>query len=438
MTDTRPTAESSADERVLNDRYRLLEPIGSGGMGTVHRARDLRLGREVAVKLLRTSAEGDADHRRRLEAEATIAASLRHPSIAQVFDHAEDQASPDRTPFVVMELVEGVTLAQLLRERGALPWDQTLAVVKGVAAALSHLEAHGVVHRDLKPANIMLTTDSRVVLVDFGVARAQESAALTSTGVMLGTVEYLSPEQIGGASATAASDLYALGLVAHGCLTGSSPYRRSSAIATAWAQVNDELPRLSESVPPAVRSLVTALASKEPAGRPVDADTVVRTIDALGLTLDLPRVGEADVASTPAPVSASLDRAPTRAVTIGAPVRPRRSRWLAAGSLTAVALVAALLLTGEGGSPSVADPPATSDSTDTAETAETTAPEPTDPVPTDPVPTPVESVPTPVVATQAPSTQPAPANAGASRNTNGNGNGNANANANGNAGGKAR
>lgn len=415
------------DARTVNGRYRLLEVLGSGGMGTVHRALDLRLGRPVAVKLLRTGVHDGAEHRRRLKAEATIAASLRHPSIAQVYDHDEDRDVPERTPYVVMELIEGITLAQLLRDRGTLPWEETVAVLREVASALAHLAAHGVVHRDLKPANIMLTTDARVVLVDFGIARAQESTALTTTGALLGTVEFLSPEQIGGASATASSDLYALGLVAHGCLTGTSAFRRSSAIATAWAQVNDDLPELPDLVPPVVRGLVTALAAKAPGDRPADADTVVRAIDGLGLALELPALGAGD-----RPLVDGPDRElPATGRTV--PMPRRRSRWVTAGAVAAVALAVALMLAGEN-SPSVAESP---------ETAVDAEPTPVGTAPVSPTP---ESEPEPVVVAEtvaptAPRTDPSPngnANANANGNANGNATGNATRNANGNANGKPR
>ncbi len=417
------------DARTLNGRYRLLEVLGTGGMGTVHRAVDLRLRREVAVKLLRTSVHDAADHRRRLEAEATILASLRHPSIAEVYDHDEDQDSPDRTPFVVMELIEGATLAGLLRERGALPWEETLAVVREVAAALAHLQTHGIVHRDLKPANIMLTQDSRVVLVDFGLARTDTSTAMTTTGALLGTVEYLSPEQIGGRSATPSSDLYALGLVAHCCLTGTSPFRRSSPIATAWAQVNDELPALPSSVPPVVGGLVTALAAKASTDRPADAAAVVRTIDGLGLALALPEVDAEDI-------SAEQRHHDVRAAAVvaTASLGRRRSRWATAGSAAAVALVVALLLAGER-SPSVAEAP--------EDAVEAVTPPAEDGAVADVVPAqPVAPVSEPTPSGATVGVAPAAPDAASTGNGNGQGsgrpNGNGNANGNGNGNGKAR
>lgn len=415
------------DARTLNGRYRLLEVLGTGGMGTVHRAVDLRLRREVAVKLLRTSVHDAADHRRRLEAEATILASLRHPSIAEVYDHDEDRDSPDRTPFVVMELIEGVTLAGLLRERGVLRWEEALAVVREIAVALAHLQTHGIVHRDLKPANIMLTEDSRVVLVDFGIARTATSTALTTTGALLGTVEYLSPEQIGGGSATPSTDLYALGLVAHCCLTGTSPFRRSSPIATAWAQVNDDLPALPSSVPPVVAGLVTALAAKASADRPADASAVVRTIDGLGLALALPEIGADDLA---AEQRHHDDRAAV-VVTTAALGRRRRSRWGTAGSAAAVALVAALLLAGER-SPSVAESPETTVEAETPPPEDGAVAEVVSEPPVAPLPEPTPSGGTVGVAPAAPD-----AASTGSGNGNGNGNGNGRSNAGGNGKGNA-
>ncbi|MEG9225441.1 serine/threonine-protein kinase [Aeromicrobium sp. Sec7.5] len=438
MSPTRPQAAVASGERVLNGRYRLLEVLGSGGMGTVHRAFDLRLGRPVAVKLLRTDVQDGAEHRRRLEAEATIAASLRHPSIAQVYDHDEDRDAPDRTPFVVMELVEGVTLARLLRDRGALPWEETLAIVREVASALDHLETHGVVHRDLKPANIMLTTDARAVLVDFGIARGGTSTALTNTGSLLGTVEYLSPEQIGGASATTSSDLYALGVVAHGCLTGTSPFRRDSHIATAWAQVNDHLPELPDSVPPAVRELVTGLAAKSAADRPADAAAVVSAIDGLGPSLELPQVTATDLPAIEEPA----DRVVATLAT--ATLVRRRSRWATAGSAAAVALVVALLLAGEK-SPSVAEAPEPSVDAEPVP-VETVPAVPTVGTSSEPA---AGTTPEPAVGTtsepdvvaetapEAPAPGPNP-NANDSATSNGNGGGNVNANGNANGNGQAK
>lgn len=276
--------------RVLGDRYELLELIGSGGMGTVHRAHDRLLDRPVAVKILRSTVADPARQRRRLAAEATIGASLRHPGIAQVYEHGEIRAGLERTPYLVMELVEGMTLAALLEQRGRLSTGETFALVRAVAGTLDHLARQGVVHRDLKPANIMLTPDGRVVLVDLGIALAPSSAAMTTTGTLLGTVDFLSPEQILGRSATPASDLYALGLVAHLCVSGLPAFRRETTIASAYAQVHDPLVPLPDSVPVPLRELVADLSAKDPRDRPASAADVVLRVAAEASEARLPLV----------------------------------------------------------------------------------------------------------------------------------------------------
>ena len=288
---------------MVNDRYEILGLIGAGGMGTVHRAHDHLLDRPVAVKILRASVPDAPRQRRRLAAEATIGASLRHSGIAQVYEHGEIRSRFERTPYLVMELIEGVTLAELLDERGRLDAGETLALVREVASTLAHLARRGVVHRDLKPANIMVTPAGRVVLVDLGIARAASSEAITTTGTMLGTADFLSPEQILGRSATPASDLYALGLVAHLCVSGAPAFRRATTIASAYAQVHDPLPPLTDTVPPALRDLVTHLSAKDPTQRPASAEAVVSLIESIDPAAPLPRVGPTVVRSLP-PVAA--------------------------------------------------------------------------------------------------------------------------------------
>ena len=279
--------------QVLGDRYELIEMLGAGGMGTVHRAHDRVLDRQVAVKILRSSVPDAPRQRRRLAAEAVIGAALRHPGVAQVYEHGEIRTGFERTPYLVMELIEGITLAGLLEERGRLSADETLALVREVATTLEHLAQHGVVHRDLKPANIMLTPDGRVVLVDLGIALAPSNVAMTTTGTLLGTVDFLSPEQILGRSATPASDLYALGLVAHLCVSGAPAFRRETTIASAYAQVHDPLAPLPDTVPVPLRDLVSDLSAKDPSDRPTSAAAVVARVEAVAPEARLPRVSPA-------------------------------------------------------------------------------------------------------------------------------------------------
>ncbi|MFC5676196.1 serine/threonine protein kinase [Aeromicrobium endophyticum] len=260
---------------LLNGRYELGDAIGSGGMGRVVRATDTRLGRPVAIKILRVGGgEDDATSRARFKAEATLAGSLHHPGIAQVYDVGEDESSPEREPFIVMQLIEGTPLSRLLAERGAIRPDGVAKIVTQVADALETAHLAGIVHRDLKPSNIVVTPDGRAVLVDFGIAWSAGSEPLTAAGSIIGTAEYCSPEQAAGRPATGRSDLYSLGIVAYHCLTGVSPFRRDTAVATAMAQLREDLPPLPDSVPPALRTLIASLTQKDPDDRPSSAAVV--------------------------------------------------------------------------------------------------------------------------------------------------------------------
>ena len=260
---------------LLNGRYELGDMIGSGGMGRVVRAVDTRLGRPVAVKILRVGGgEDDATARARFKAEATLAGSLHHPGIAQVYDVGEDESSPEREPFIVMQLIEGTPLSSLLAERGAIRPDGVAKIVAQVADALDTAHGAGIVHRDLKPSNIVVTPNGQAVLVDFGIAWSAGSEPLTQTGSIIGTAEYFSPEQAAGHPATARSDLYSLGIVAYHCVTGTSPFRRETPVATAMAQMTGDLPPMSDAVPAALRTLIVSLTQKDPDARPSSAAAV--------------------------------------------------------------------------------------------------------------------------------------------------------------------
>ncbi|WP_313409934.1 protein kinase domain-containing protein [Aeromicrobium sp.] len=335
----------------LNQRYQLGEVVGSGGMGSVHRATDLRLERTVAIKLLRGEPEVDDVARARMRSEAQLAASIHHPGVAQVFDFDEDRGSADGSTFIVMEFVEGHSLAELLRERGPLPADEVMSVVQQVADGLAATHARGIVHRDLKPANIMLTPEGRTVLVDFGIAQTASSEPLTDTGALVGTTDYLSPEQVRGRSATAQSDLYALGVVAYHCLTGTSPFRRETHIATAMAQLHDDLPPLGDDVPSRLAALLRVMTAKDPADRPAGAAEVATEAAAIGAaqTIDVPPTFELarPVVPGPAPTTAS----PTSDGLTPAEPRRRRTSVVFASVGVLVALAAVLggreLLSGE-------------------------------------------------------------------------------------------
>lgn len=258
---------------LLSGRYRIDEAIASGGMGTVWRATDELLGRVVAIKVLHaggtvagSTSAGD-DFRERFREEARSSAALSHPNIATVFDFGDD----DDHPYLVMELVEGQSLADVVAQRGALPADEVASILGQAALALQVAHAAGVVHRDVKPANIMLTTGGLVKLTDFGIARVAAGAGLTRTGEVLGTPHYLSPEQAEGRAATTASDVYALGVVGHELLTGTRPFEGESMVATALAHVTQPAPDLPDAVPEPLRGAVMATLAKDPAQRPASA-----------------------------------------------------------------------------------------------------------------------------------------------------------------------
>lgn len=306
---------------VIAGRYALLDPIGAGATSRVFRARDRLLERTVAVKVLRPC--DDEVAAARLRDEAVIASGLNHPGIARVFDYGEAEVEGELRPYLTMELVEGMTLRQALRG-GPLPPDHVLDLIAQVASALAHAHDAGVVHRDVKPGNIMLTPDGRAVLLDFGIARRAGIEPLTLTGMIVGTVDYLSAEQASGRSATPLSDLYSLGCVAYEALTGTRPFKRDTLAETLAAHASSEAPPLPDDIPPGVRALVEQLVRRDPAERPADAATVA----ALAL-----RPAAALPPRSPRPI-----RSPSR----------RRSRILAAnGAAAAVAALAAVVLSGQ-------------------------------------------------------------------------------------------
>ena len=262
----------------VGGRYLLTELVATGGMGEVWRAEDEVLGRVVAVKLLRREYAADDAFLGRFRAEARHAASLSHPGIAQVFDYGEDEG----TAYLVMELVPGEPLSTRLQRESALPAAVAVPLLQQAARALDAAHATGLVHRDVKPGNLLITPDERVKITDFGIARAGDQAPLTRTGEVMGTAQYLSPEQAMGRPATPASDVYALGIVAYETLSGRRPFEADTAVAIALAQVNNAPDPLPASVPPAVAAAVLQALAKDPAERPASAGAFA---DSLGAAL---------------------------------------------------------------------------------------------------------------------------------------------------------
>ena len=283
----------------LAGRYQLEGRIAAGAVGEVWRATDLVLSRPVAVKRLRDGYAGQPEAMERFRAEARHAGALSHPGIAQVYDYGE--AEPPSPPFLVMEFVAGPSLAGLL-DGGPLDPADAMDVLAQVAAGLAAAHAAGLVHRDIKPANLLVAGDGHVKITDFGIAHAAGSAQLTRTGTMVGTPSYLAPERAAGASATAASDLYSLGVVAYECLAGQPPFQGTPMEVVAACQ-RAPLPPLPAAVPAEVAALVMELTAKDPAARPASASQVATRAARLRDALRDSRA--ATLAARPAPVAQS-------------------------------------------------------------------------------------------------------------------------------------
>ena len=307
----------------LGGRYRLLELLGQGGMATIYRARDAQLERDVAVKLLRPEFGQDPDFLARFRDEARAAASLSHPNIVPVFDFGEDPSGP----YIVMELVEGQDLAAVLRENGFLAPRQAAHIAADVARALQVAHYRGIVHRDVKPSNILVGRDGRVHVADFGIARAMTEAQVTLPGTTMGSVHYFSPEQARGETATAASDIYSLGIVLFEMLTGQRPFSGDGAAAVAMARLTTTPPRpsaLRPSVPPELDQIVTRAMAFEPTDRYASAAAMASALEGF-LGAEKPAAA-AGAAVAGAAVVAAATRPPRRSRTRRARTRGRLPR----------------------------------------------------------------------------------------------------------------
>ena len=325
---------------LLGGRYQLGELIGTGGMADVRRGRDVRLGRDVAVKVLRPDLARDPSFQARFRREAQAAASLNVPSIVSVYDTGED---PHGVPYIVMEHVEGRTLRDVLQEEGRLLPQRALELTADICAALEVAHSAGIVHRDVKPANVMLTRSGEVKVMDFGIARAAaDTSGMTQTAAVIGTAAYLSPEQARGEHVDARSDLYSTGCLLYELVTGAPPFTGDSPVAVAYQHVReDPVPpsAYDPTLPPAVDAVVLTSMAKNPANRYQSAHDMREDLlrARAGEPVGAPAV--LDVATTPPPVPA-----PARAD----PRRRRSARGLVAAAfallLVAVAVGAALLV----------------------------------------------------------------------------------------------
>lgn len=262
---------------ILGGRYALTERIAIGGMGEVWKAKDQVLGRIVAVKILKDEYNGDPTFLQRFRAEARHTALLNHPGVANVFDYGEDEGSA----FLVMELVPGDPLSNVIDRKKSLEPDTVLNYIGQTARALAAAHAQGLVHRDVKPGNLIITPDNRVKVTDFGIARLADQVPLTATGQVMGTAQYLAPEQATGQTATGSSDIYSLGIIGYELLAGKRPFTGESQIAIALAQVNDSPPPLPDNLPEPVRALIMSMLAKDPQDRPENAGKLANAVDAL-------------------------------------------------------------------------------------------------------------------------------------------------------------
>ena len=272
---------SLAPELTLNDRYQLIERIAVGGMGEVWRAHDQLLDRDVAIKVLKEEYAADPTFLHRFRSEAKHTAGLSHPGIANVFDYGEigDVA------YLVMELVPSEPLSAVIAREAPMAADAVLDILGQTALALQSAHEAGVIHRDVKPGNLLVRGDGVVKVTDFGIARAVDAAPVTQTGLLVGTAAYLSPEQAAGRAATAASDIYSLGVVGYECLTGQRPFRGESAIGVAMAHVHTDPPPRPETVPTVVADFVMRALEKDPAKRQPNAGDFGRTALAIAAQL---------------------------------------------------------------------------------------------------------------------------------------------------------
>jgi len=278
---------------LLDGRYRLESVLARGGMSTVYRGLDTRLDRPIAIKVMDPRFAGDRSFLDRFIREARATARLRHPAVVGVHDQGVDRSAGEDRVFLVMELVDGGTLRDLLRVQGELPVPLALSVLEPVLAALAAAHREGLVHRDIKPENVLIGRGGEVKVADFGLVRAVAEAGSTSEAVILGTVAYLSPEQVATGAADARSDVYAAGIVLFELLTGAPPYTADTALSVAYRHVNEDVPPPSSAIPgipPALDELVVRATGRDPDTRPPNAASFLIALQRVRHQLGIRRV----------------------------------------------------------------------------------------------------------------------------------------------------
>ena len=299
---------TSGAGRVLGGRYTLLTPIAQGGMGEVWKARDRVSGHIVAAKVLRPELAGEELSLSRLRLEARNSMSISHPNIA----NTQDSGQEDGIGWIIMELVDGYPLTDYLRGGSRIEPEYLMPILVQVAMALGAAARAGVVHRDIKPANILVRPDGMVKLTDFGISRATGQVNLTAAGMVMGTAQYLPPEQAMGEIATPIGDLYALGVIAYEAAAGRRPFTGETQVDIAFSHVNDPVPPLPDFVPEPLADVILHLLEKDPAKRPESGSAAVREIAAAAKAMG--------ISVTPRPLP--LPKAAQRPAEVRTPVQP--------------------------------------------------------------------------------------------------------------------
>jgi serine/threonine-protein kinase len=350
----------------LSGRYRLQRLIATGGMGQVWEATDSRLGRRVAIKVLKQEYSSDPEFVERFRAEARTVAMLNHPGIAAVHDYGEtDMDGEGRTAYLVMELVNGEPLNSVIKRTGRLSLRHALDMLEQTGRALQVAHAAGLVHRDVKPGNILITPTGQVKLTDFGIAKAVDAAPVTQTGMVMGTAQYIAPEQALGQDATAASDVYSLGVVGYEAVSGKRPFTGDGALTVAMKHIKEQPAPLPPDLPPNVRELIEITLVKNPGMRYRSGGQFADAVAAVRSGRRPPRPNSAPtIKATPAAIpGAKPPRAAVEAARAAAAARPRttaghrsppparrafssgqRALLWAAGVLGALAIISASLI----------------------------------------------------------------------------------------------